>query len=99
MREPEASTGWRPAVQNTVPTYRAHLAYPPGLDETRLAVFDGDVRAAETTWRPSSNVQPGPAYWDWQLNQLGYHRRSRWQPDALGFRCDVEPIIREGGET
>jgi len=46
-------------------TYSAQLAYPPGLDESRLAVFDEHrERAAETTWRPSDNYQAGPADWD-----------------------------------
>jgi hypothetical protein len=77
-------------------TYRAQLTYPPGLDETRLAVCDGDVRAAETTWRATGTYQPGPAHWDWQLNVLGFVRTTRWEPDGLGFRCAVERIVREG---
>jgi hypothetical protein len=62
MRELEASTGWRPAVEAN---YRAQVSMPAGIDETRLLVTDenGD-RAAETAWRPTDNYQPRPATWD-----------------------------------
>jgi hypothetical protein len=71
------------------------MSFPPGLDETRLAVADGTAVVAEATWRASDNYRPGPATWDWQLNMLGYARISAWQPDALGFGCNVERITRE----
>ncbi len=82
-------------------TYRAQLTFPPGLDETRLAVFDGDVLAAETTWRASDNYRPGPANWDWQLNMLSYARTTRREPDGGGFGCNCRAIFRydEGGEA
>ena len=82
-------------MTTNVPTYQAVVSFPPGLDETRLAVFDEHgQRAAETTWRPSDNYQPGPAAWDYQLHRLGFARRSPWQPTGLGFGADVERIIR-----
>jgi hypothetical protein len=78
-------------MQHNVPiTYRAWLSFPPGLDETRLAVADDTAVVAEHVWRPVGNYRPGPATWDWQLNVLGYTRISAWQPDELGFGCNVE---------
>ena len=58
-------------MDQNLPTYSAQLAYPPGLDETRLAVYDGNALAAETTWRASGNYRPGPAKWDYELHRLG----------------------------
>ncbi|HEU4523671.1 MAG TPA: hypothetical protein VFR62_01540 [Gemmatimonadales bacterium] len=77
------------------PTYHARVSFPPGLDETRLAVVDNDAVIAETTWRHSSHDMPGPAVWDWHLHSLHYDRRSPWQRSDLGFEADVEPITRE----
>jgi hypothetical protein len=42
-----------------LPTYRAVLTIPAGLDETRLAVVDDTSVIAETTWRPAENYQTG----------------------------------------
>jgi hypothetical protein len=75
-----------------VPTYRAVLTIPAGLDETRLAVVDDTSVITETTWRPSDNYQPGPATWDWRLHALGYERTSRWEPTDVGFQATVQPI-------
>jgi hypothetical protein len=55
-------------VTENLPTYRAVLTIPAGLDETRLAVVDDTSVIAETTWRPADNYQPGPATWDWRLH-------------------------------
>jgi hypothetical protein len=86
-------------VQDTLPTYRAELTFPPGLDETRLTVFDErGERAAATTWRPSTYDRPGPVHWDWRLNVLHYARTSPWQPDGGGFGCDVKLIFRDEGD-
>jgi hypothetical protein len=84
-------------VQSTVPTIRAVVSFPPGINETRLAVFDQGQQVAQHVWRPSDNYAPGPATWDWRLNALGYERRSPWRPDEFGFGCNVEPIIRAPG--
>jgi hypothetical protein len=77
-----------------LPTIRAVLTIPAGLDETRLAVVDDTSFIAETTWRPSDNYQPGPATWDWALYRLGYDRTSPWRPDQAGFSCTVQHITR-----
>jgi hypothetical protein len=82
-------------VPENLPTYRAVLTIPAGIDETRLAVVDDTSVIAETTWRRSDNYQPGPAHWDWALHRLGYDRRSPWQPEPLGFGCEVERIFRD----
>jgi hypothetical protein len=81
QRLPEASTGWSPAVDHNLPTYRVVLTIPAGLDETRLTVVDDTSVIAETTWRPADNYQPGPATWDWRLHALGCERTAAWQPD------------------
>jgi hypothetical protein len=74
--------------------YYAQVSFPPGLDETRLAVFDQDhQQVAGHVW-PAGTYAPGPATWDWRLNVLGYARTSPWSRDELGFRTDVEPIFR-----
>ena len=86
-------------MNETLPTIRAVVSFPPGLDETRLAVVDGDAVVAEQVWRPGDNYRPGPATWDWRLNVLGYARSSAWQLDALGFGCNVERITRESVDT
>jgi hypothetical protein len=80
-------------------TARTHL--PRRADHSsrprrnRLAVVDDTGVIAETTWRPADNYRPGPATWDWALHRLGYDRRSAWQPEPLGFGCEVERITRE----
>jgi hypothetical protein len=81
-------------VNETLPTIRAVVSFPPGLDETRLAVVDGTAVLVEKTWRPSDNYRPGPATWDWQLNVLGYTRTSPWALDELGFAAGAEPVTR-----
>jgi hypothetical protein len=81
-------------VPENLPTYCAVVSFPPGLDETRLAVVDDVSTLAETTLRPSDNYRPGPATWDYQLHSLGWARTSPWQPDELGFRADVKRITR-----
>jgi hypothetical protein len=51
-----------------------------------------DEHVASVTWRASSTYQSGSADWDWHLHRLGYDRRSPWQPEPLGFGCEVERI-------
>jgi hypothetical protein len=71
------------------------VSFPPGLDETRIAVVDSDAIIAETILRAADNHRPGrPTTWDWQLNRLHYARTSPWRPDELGLRADVERITR-----
>jgi hypothetical protein len=82
----------------TEPTIHAQISFPPGLDETRLAVVDDTSTLAKHVWRPADNYRPGPATWDWRLHALGYDRTSAWQPDELGFRADVKRITRGGDE-
>jgi hypothetical protein len=79
-----------------VPIRRSSLPSSVTYSSDRAApVVDDTSVIAETTWRPSDNYQPGPATWDWALHRLGYDRRSPWQPEPLGFACNVARIIRE----
>jgi hypothetical protein len=67
-----------------------------GLDETRLYVEDEHgEHVASVTWRPTSNVQPGPDDWDYRLHRLGYRRSGPWQPyEGLEFRAVCERVSR-----
>jgi hypothetical protein len=82
-------------VTENLPNYRGLVTFPPGLDETRIAVVEDTAVIAEHVWRPDDNYRPGPAIWDWRLHALGYDRTSAWQPDELGFSTDVKRITRE----
>jgi hypothetical protein len=83
-------------VESNLPTYTAQLTFVVGRDENRLLVVDEHgERAAETTWRPSSYEQPGPAQWDYRLHRLGYRRSGPWGPsEGLGFRAVCERLSR-----
>jgi hypothetical protein len=87
-------------MQDNVPTHRAHILIPAGLDESRLCVEDPNGETvASVTWRPSSSNQSGPADWDWHLHRLGYDRRSPWRPDGLGFEATAARITKGASQV
>jgi hypothetical protein len=45
-------------VPANLPTLYAPVSFPPGIDETRLAVFDQDQQVAQHGWRPSDTYRP-----------------------------------------
>ena len=83
-------------MNNTLSTHTARLSFVVGRDENRLAVFDEHgEQLAERSFRPTTYDSPGPSGWDYELTRIGFARVTQWTPDAVGFRCTVERIVRE----
>jgi hypothetical protein len=70
------------------------VTFPPGLDETRIAVVDQTAVIAEHVWRPADNYRTGPATWDWRRNVLDYDRTSAVAARRARVRLHVQPTDR-----
>ena len=68
--------------------YIGRYVVRPGRAHAEIVIVDPDDRYLVEHELPIDAT--GRAAWDYALWTLGWRRTSTWEPDELGFRCEVE---------